>query len=173
VKLQFAPRYLIFKLPTEHQQLPGDQQERFWALLADKAYVGPATDTPDLRRLTPKKGRLTVAQRATNDKLNRLRVPIEQFFGRVLQSWTFLHGVYRWDHANFDVDFENACLLTNELIKHRSLEELDSIFYHKYISSRVKNAEDKERKRNEQLQTYARNKRARLMTIDPEIPPTP
>jgi hypothetical protein len=156
-------QYLLYlqKTPAEHHALPNDVQHRFWAICGDKGYIGPASDTPDERRITPKKGHLTQAERAVNQEINRIRVPIEQFLGRMLQSWGIMQERYRWDHANFDVDFQNCALLTNELIRHNNLAELDSEFYHKYLSARRTKSEERARKRNAQLHTYAANKQAR------------
>lgn len=153
----------LLKTPAEHLRLPGDENYRFWAVAGDKAYIGPDADTPDERRITPKKGHLSQAERARNQNVNRIRVPVEQFFGRLLQSWGFVRGVYRWDHSNFDMDFENACLLTNELIQHNDLQQLDHDFYVKYLSRRCSLAEQKLRKRIAALTHYAQNKRARLL----------
>lgn len=155
----FLPHLL--KTPGEHHALPNDVQQRFWAVCGDKGYVGPETDTPDERRITPKKGPLTQEDRARNTEINRIRVPVEQFFGRMLSSWGLLHGVYRWDHVNFDFDFRICALLTNELIRHNQLAELDHDFYTKYLSTRRTEAEQRHRKRQEQLQRYANAKRAR------------
>jgi hypothetical protein len=48
---------------------------------------------------------------------------VECFFGRVLSHWHIVSGIYRWDHANFDLDFANMCLLTNERMKGNQLVE--------------------------------------------------
>ena len=111
-------RYLsyLLKLPEENMHLPGDVRFRYWAIIADKAYVGPPEDTPDVRRITPKKGELTQNERAQNQRISVFRVPVEQFFGRVLQLWAVPRNTYRMDHKNFQMDFENWCLLTNEHI---------------------------------------------------------
>jgi len=38
-----APSYqeYLLKTPEEHRALPGDAQQRFWAIMADSAYIGP------------------------------------------------------------------------------------------------------------------------------------
>lgn len=107
----------LLKTPEEMHHLQGDLRHRFWAIMADCAYVGPAADTPDLRRVVPFKGRLTPAQRAHNNNIKTHRMPVEHFFGRTLQLWGVPRGIYRWDHATFQTDFENWCMLTNENIK--------------------------------------------------------
>ncbi len=107
----------LLKLPEETHHLQGDLQNRYWAVCGDKAYIGPPTDTPDEQQITPKKGQLTIGDRAQNDQVNRLRVPIEQYFGRMLQLWGVARNVYRYDHRHFQTDIENWSMLTNESIK--------------------------------------------------------
>lgn len=108
----------LHKQIDESLALQGDVQSRYWATCLDRGYIGPARDTPDLRRITPKKGRnLSVQDLEYNVKVARLRVPIEQFFGRVVNLWAVPRGIYRWDHKHFQTDFENFCLLSNEHIK--------------------------------------------------------
>lgn len=119
LKSKYHPiaEYLL-KTPEEMHHLQGDLRSRFWAAVLDRGYVGPAEDTPDLRRITPKKGRgLTEQQILHNTEIDRFRCPVEQYFGRMLQSWAVPRGKYRWDHNHFQIDFENWCLLTNELIQ--------------------------------------------------------
>ena len=84
------------KLPDEEIHLPGDVGKRFWAAILDKAYIGPATDTPDLRRITPRKAPQIQAQETYNINVSRQRVPVEQFFGRLCTLWAVASKVYRW-----------------------------------------------------------------------------
>lgn len=107
----------LLKQPNENRDLHGDAAHRFWAVMADKAYIGPPEDTPDLRRIVPKRGARSVADLEQNRRIALHRVPIEQFFGRVLGLWAVARVTYRWDHPHFDADFTNWCLLTNEHIK--------------------------------------------------------
>jgi hypothetical protein len=92
-KYQLMLDYL-HKTPEEMLHLQGDVRARFWGTIEDRAYVGPETDTPDFRRITPKKGRLTPAQRVVNKEIDTFRVPIEQFFGRLLQLWAVPREIY-------------------------------------------------------------------------------
>ncbi len=107
----------LLRLADEAHHLQGDLHHRFWAVMGDKAYIGPPTDTPDLRRICPKKGTLLMADRTRNEEINKARVPIECAFGRVLKKWGVARNIYRYDHAHFQTDFENWCLLTNEDIR--------------------------------------------------------
>ena len=152
------------KLPPEHLQLPSDMQSNFWAVA--KAYTGAPSDTPDLRRIIPKKGHLSAAEHAQSETLKRIRVPVEQFFGRLTRAWGVMQNVYRWDHANFDIDFENACFLTNELIQQNDLATADAVFYRKFLNERVQKATEHEKKRKAQLENYASRKRRRRVQDD-------
>jgi len=85
------------KTPQEFEILVVDRNHDNWAVVADKAYLGPENDTPGIRRITPHKGRnLPPARRLENDEINRIRVPIEQFFGRQYKLWGFSREVYRY-----------------------------------------------------------------------------
>ena len=67
----------LLKQPEEAEALPGDAANHYWAVLLDKGYIGPATDTPDLRRITPVKAPSTNHQQQTNTAISRDRVPVK------------------------------------------------------------------------------------------------
>lgn len=90
-------QYLL-KTPEEADELPGDTGSHYWAVMEDKAYIGPQTDTPDFRRITPVKAPATPQQQQSNTEISRDRVPIEQFFGRLTASWGIIRDIYQWDH---------------------------------------------------------------------------
>ena len=46
--------YLV-KTAEEFRILEGDQEHQSWAILLDKGYIGPESDTQGLRKLTPLK----------------------------------------------------------------------------------------------------------------------
>ena len=81
------------KTPEERFALPADQANAYWAGAFDKGYIGPASDTPHLRRITPVKKAVTHHEQEHNHAVNRIRVPVEQFFGRMWKSWKILRGV--------------------------------------------------------------------------------
>lgn len=156
----------LSKTPTEHHLLPGDVAHQHLAIMLDKAYVGPEGDTPGLRRITPKKGQLIGAERAFNIEVSLKRVPIEQFFGRMYKLWGVQRGVYRWDHANFQMDFENMCLLTNEHIAESALFNVDRDFYSKFLAFRFDKIDKKEKKRAGQLKDYSQRRKTKLQRVD-------
>lgn len=151
------------KTPTELQAIPEDQNPN-WAMLLDHGYVGPAEDTPGLRRVTPKKGTLSVEEQHSNAELGRLRVPVEQFFGRMQQLWALSRGIYRWSHDHFDLDIDNCILLTNEVLKRRNnpLATADQQFAQKVRADRKRKQEEKAEKKQESATRYRANKRRRL-----------
>jgi hypothetical protein len=69
-----------------------------------------------------------------------------------------MRGVYRWDHRNFDMDFKNCALLTNEHIHNNQLTELDRKFYLMVTKERTNKKERKNEKRKAQLRTSKRGR---------------
>ena len=70
-----------------------------------------------VRSIQKKKGaQLSFALRQ-NTELGHLRVPVEQFFGRLQQLWRIMCGVHRWDQEHFDLDINNYILLTNKSLQ--------------------------------------------------------
>lgn len=152
----------LLKTPEEAALFPADVQNRYWAAILDKAYIGPAADTPDFRRVTPQKAPRTPQEAQRNVQISRDRVPIECFFGRVCSLWQNVGSLYRWDHSNFDMDFENACLLTNEHIKAHNLAELDQEFFFNLLSLRYAEQMEKIEKRKATLTKSKNVKKAKL-----------
>jgi hypothetical protein len=118
------------------------QQEQvnppYWPIMGDKGYVGPAVDTEPIPRIVPSKGKLLTAnQQARNAAINKKRVVIEQFFGRLCCLWAIFRNTWRFDRGNFDDDFTIACLLTNEHIQEMALAVEDSIFYDHWRAQRI------------------------------------
>lgn len=143
----------------EMPSVPIDMNNPSWAMLFDKAYIGPPEDTLDLRRITPKKNPQLHAEKLRNKELNAIRGSIERFFGRMEKLWGCIREIYRWDHDNFDVDFDNCLLLTNEHIKQNQLEEIDRKFHLQVIEDRRMRRERKEQKRKQELELYKQKKK--------------
>ena len=72
--------------------------------------------------------------------------------------WKVFRGIYRWDHKNFDFDFDNCAMLTNEHIKHNSLEELDRRFMQQIFQKRKMEEEKKAEKRKREQEKYKQRK---------------
>jgi hypothetical protein len=135
---RLAPSYheYLLKTPEEAHLLRADAAERFWAIMADAAYIGPAADTAPIRRVTPLRGNMLAHDARVNQEVARRRNPIEWVVGRLWRSWSILRNVYRWDHAHFDDDYDICCLLTNELVRTTQLEERDYDFFRKVVTQR-------------------------------------
>jgi hypothetical protein len=163
--------YLV-KTPLERMELPHDAEAQDWAVLGDKAYLGPVHDTPTERRITPFRPAVSTEERQWNTQVSADRIHIEHFFGRIIQTFTMFHNRYRLDHANFDIDFQNACLLTNEAIIISVLSDADGIFYKQQLSLRCEIREKAEHKRKQTYEKYKLKKKDRLATVQP-VPEVP
>ena len=49
--------------------IPNDPDHR-WAILMDKGYAGPESDTPGEKRITPMKNATTVGEQKRNEELS-------------------------------------------------------------------------------------------------------
>lgn len=157
------------KQPSEVYALPADCRHEHWATVLDKAYIGPEGDTPDERRITPTKNPHTAEQVAFNRTVSNVRVPVEQFFGRLYNKFGVLRKIYRYDHAHFDVDFENACLLTNEDILITALCAEDGTFYKQLLTVKLEAHNTIKEKRKREREAYHTRKKSRLDEISPFV----
>lgn len=154
------------KTPEEREWDGDDGRIASWGALMDKEYIGPATDTPGERRVTPIKGaQLTAQDEAANKGKGKARVPVEQYFGRLVMKHGILFGVYKYDHSNFDMDFENCCMLTNEDISASELTLEDGEFYQKFLDARVERWNAAERKRKASRDKYKVGKKQKLEKV--------
>ena len=152
------------KMTEEFVQLPSDHGNQNWSALFDKGYVGPDNDTPGLRRITPKKNTSAYADLIENEEKSKIRVPVECFFGRQQKLWKIIRETYRWDHKNFDIDFDNCALLTNEHIKQKDLQEIDKNFALRIAGKRMIDDENNRNKKAEQ-ENYRAKKRLRITAM--------
>ena len=90
---------------------------------------------------------------------------VETVLGVLAQfTATLLHKAYPFDHQWIDVDFENMVLLTNEHIKAtHPLTDEDEQFYKAFKEQKLRLQEQKEHKRQEQINRYLLNKKRRKM----------
>ena len=143
-----------------------DDPYAFWSICADKGYIGPASDTPEIRRIVPKKAPRTTAEKKENEEISKIRVKVECFFGRMTSKWVITRHVYRLDHSRFDMDLDNCILLTNEIIKKQSLVEQDREFLLKSIQARTQQQEEARNKRRASYEKYKLEKKRRLQLVD-------
>jgi hypothetical protein len=159
------------KRPEERDEIVDvDPNAANWAVIADKGYIGPANLTPGVRRITPMRKPLLQAERQSNQIINRARVPIEQFFGRLRCKFPLFRNTYRFDHSNFNVDFENACYLINEDILHRALTEQDGVLYNKFLARLIEKDTTERVKRKLERARYKIAKRQRIEAVAQFVP---
>jgi hypothetical protein len=153
------------KTADERRETKDDDDHPFWAVLADKKYIGPAADTPNERRFTPMKNPKTDAQKKANKEKSRARVHVECFLGRFFRKFGIFNACYRHDHSHFDLDFDNALMLINEDISASNLTMDDGEFYQKFLDARVErwNSQNESRKRTQEK--YKVNKKAKLAKV--------
>lgn len=151
----------LAKTTEEIRAIPTDSNNPSWAVLLDRAYIGPQSDTPNLRKITPKKSSRTASDRSTNVQLDHLRTPVECFFGRMNSLWATIRNCYRWSHEIFDADFENCALLTNQHIDISTLAQHDMLFYRQLIASRTKAEQLRQQKVQTQKKNYHETKKRR------------
>jgi hypothetical protein len=123
----------LLKTPEEKNLICTDAKEPSWAILGDRGYIGPDTDTPDLRRVKMIKNSTFRSEINRNSELEKIRVPIECWFGRLKKLWKFTRETYKLDHRNFDEHFEILALLTNEQIR---VSSDDQKYYKIYLQMR-------------------------------------
>jgi len=152
----------LLKTPEESSQLSEDSGSRSWAALLDNGYQGPATDTPDFRRITLDKHSHIPSEEARRQQLARLRVPVEQFFGRVWKLWKAARGPYKWDHAHFDADIDLCILLTNEHMRNHNLTNIDYEFRQAVLALTEHEQESKIEKRKCSQKRYMKKKKGRI-----------
>lgn len=156
----------LAKNSLEERNWGGNESDHeYWAILGDKMYVGPAADTPNERRITPMKRAQTQQQKQANKEKNKARQPVEDYFGHLYRKNGVFNHVYRHDHSNFDMDFENACWLTNEDISINALTLEDGEFYQKLLDSRVENWKNEEKKRKASYQKQKQAKKQKLQKV--------
>jgi hypothetical protein len=149
------------KTNQEITMVPEDRSARTWGILGDKAYFANSEETPDERRIAIKKGARTMEEKVANKELSLIRVPVEQFFGRMWKLWSLLRKPYPFSHSYSDVDFENMVLLTNEHIQATTLDEADQTFYRAIWEDRKRIYEEKANKRRDQVASYLTRRKRR------------
>ena len=119
--------YIPYLTMTDEElaRRPQDVNAQHWAIMADKGYTGPQDDTYPIRRIVPYRGIPSEAQAVWNRQVSERRVVVEMFLGRLSTLWAAFRVTWRWDHEHFDIDFANACMLTNHHLEDTHLSEDD------------------------------------------------
>ena len=152
----------LAKQNDEINMIATDYINPSWAILFDSAYVcDDERKTPELRKIALAKGERTQTQRNTHRELCRIRVVVEQFFGRLKSLWSLFRKPYRFAHDRFDMDFDICAMLTNEHIKANLLEDNDQQFYRNLRNITRSRQEDKQKRRREQVAESKKKKKQR------------
>ena len=70
----------------ERKAIPNDAPA-FWSVCLDKGYIGPGEDTPEIRRITPRKVIRDDEEKKDSEHISALRVKVECFFSRMTSIW--------------------------------------------------------------------------------------
>eukprot|EP01105_Mastigella_eilhardi_P016058 TRINITY_DN3680_c0_g1_i15.p1 TRINITY_DN3680_c0_g1~~TRINITY_DN3680_c0_g1_i15.p1 ORF type:complete len:313 (+),score=26.10 TRINITY_DN3680_c0_g1_i15:100-1038(+) len=109
----------------------------YWLQILDSGYMGDAHTNFGRVVLRKPSSMRDQQERDCNAECARIRVVVEQFFGRLKKLWGITVTPYRFDHTHFDVDVDNAILLTNEHIAAGNhLGDGDDLFFWQCVHSR-------------------------------------
>ncbi len=153
------------KNAEERRLSQGKDDALYWAVAADKKYIGPAEDTPNERRNIPSKKPKNTAQKSRNKEISVTRVPAEQYLGRFYRKMGVFNACYRHDHSHFDLDIENAIMLINEDISANALALDDGEFYQKFLDERVERFKAEKEKKKRQADKYKAGKKVKLQKV--------
>jgi hypothetical protein len=151
--------------PDELARAPDDFNGHYWYIMGDKGYVGPNDDTEPIRRVVPYRGtNLNEAQTTWNANVNRRRVVVEQFLGRMVTLWTVFRTKWRYDHAHFDTDMAIACMLTNHHLENTELhdDDRDMLLRLRIMRRQKKQQKDADRHRSVRASKRKRRQQAQL-----------
>jgi len=159
---EFYKNYLNYlsKTPDEKGMIRSDRTNPSWSVMADKAYVGPVSDTPNLRKITPHKPARLEQEKEENIEIAKIRVSVECFFGRISMAFPFIRKPYPFSLTMFDSDLDNIILLTNEHIRSYSpLAESERNLYLEYLREGRAERQRKIEKRRESQKRYWNEKK--------------
>ena len=122
-------------------------------------YIGEIANLK-FKKITPKKSNMLDYSPSENEKISKLRVHVERFFGRMKKIFKLSSTRYRFDHSHFDIDINNIILLTNEHIRYVELLNYDdAIYYWKWLNNLAEKANEKNKKRKESQDKYLEKRR--------------
>jgi hypothetical protein len=104
--------------------------------------------------VTPHKGKpenLTRPEKLFNERINKARVVVENFFGRLKSRYAIVGSKYRGDHEHYEAYFKLCCALVNYEIRQcgHSLRREDGDYYRRFLCHIKNIEEEKERKLRE------------------------
>ena len=138
-------------------RLEGENQ-----IIADKGYVDSDTDV----LITPVKGAYYTLSRDAllhNDKVSKIRIIIENFFGRLKCRYRIMSEQYRGSHGCYPAIFKTCCALVNfELISGSPLRDDDQEYFAKHQALLWKEASDEWEKRRTKSRKQKEKRKSRM-----------
>lgn len=134
-------------------------------ILADKGYIG-STEYPEIVLITPhkcpKNGLLTPEQNSHNKKLAKVRVLVENYFGRIKNKFNIISVMFRGDNQTYDMFFETCCALANFDIDlaGNSLNGVDGSYFRRTIAADVAKARAEQQKLKEDAKKRSDKRRS-------------
>lgn len=130
-------------------------------IMGDKGYQ----DADSQNLVTPFKGtyfNLTPDQLAFNEKLGKVRIIVENFFGRLKSRYRIIGDKYRGSHGRYEMIFKTCCALVNyELMNDHPLRLDDREFFLKHRALLFKSTEE-EIQKNKEKQMIQKQRRIKL-----------
>lgn len=138
-------------------------------ILADKGYIG-TVEYPEIVLITPHKtpkgSMLAPDQSAFNKKLAKIRVQIENYFGRLKNKFDIMSLLFRGDASNLHLFVNVCCALTNFDIdvSGNSLNGQDGSYFRRTIAADVAKAREEEQKAKEKAKKRVATRRALIQS---------
>ena len=139
------------------------QEDMYWMALADKGYQGASVVA---RIKTPKK---KTAQRIldrddirSNKQIERARVIVENYFGRLKSLWGQMRTCYKLKQDMYNPFFRFCCALTNWHLTFLPLRAEDGNFEENYILMLREQQKQAQKRRDEQSRSSNARPRQRM-----------
>ena len=131
-------------------------------IMADKGYQ----DGQSQQIVSPIKGSYyTLSQEdlSFNEKLSKIRIIVENFFGRLKCRYKIIGSKFRESHDNYELFFKTCCALVNfEIIYGHPLRDDDHDFFLKHRATLRKKIDDEINQRKEKTKSQKRRRMRRF-----------
>lgn len=139
-------------------------------IMADKGYQ----DSQSQYIVSPIKGSfytLSPQDLSYNEKLSKIRIIVENFFGRLKCRYKIIGTKYRGSHAYYELFFKTCCALVNfEIIYGHPLRDEDHDFFLKHRATIRKKIEDEKFRRKQKMKILQKKRMKRFQkTYELEI----
>ena len=111
---------LLLKIPEEKNIL--EDRKETWAIMADKGFQDAQNRfRAVLPAKNPRNGNLTRAQEIENERIARVRILAENFYGRAIMKFKITDIKYMYDKEMYGLVIRLCFALTNFELMHRPL----------------------------------------------------